>query len=30
VRQQRGTLGDDAIAQMAWFVQGVEGSLPRK
>jgi simple sugar transport system substrate-binding protein len=30
VRQERGTLGDDAIAKMDWFVQGVEGSLPRK
>jgi basic membrane protein A len=30
VRQQRGVLGDDAIAQMDWFVQGVEGTLPRK
>jgi basic membrane protein A and related proteins len=25
VRQDRGTLGDAAIAQMDWFVQGVEG-----
>jgi basic membrane protein A and related proteins len=30
VRQERGALGDDAIAKMDWFVQGVEGSLPRK
>jgi basic membrane protein A and related proteins len=30
VRQERGALGDDAIARMDWFVQGVEGSLPRK
>jgi simple sugar transport system substrate-binding protein len=30
VRQERGVLGDDAIAKMDWFVQGVEGSLPRK
>jgi basic membrane protein A len=30
VRQERGALGDAAIAQMDWFVQGVEGSLPRK
>ena len=29
VRQQRGTLGDDAIARMDWFVQGVVGTLPR-
>ncbi len=29
VRQQRGVLGDDAIAQMDWFVQGVVGSLPK-
>jgi basic membrane protein A and related proteins len=30
VRQERGALGDDAIAKMDWFVQGVEGTLPRK
>jgi basic membrane protein A and related proteins len=30
VRHERGALGDAAIAQMDWFVQGVEGSLPRK
>jgi basic membrane protein A and related proteins len=30
VRQERGTLGDDAIARMNWFVQGVEGTLPSK
>jgi basic membrane protein A and related proteins len=30
VRQERGVLGDDAIARMDWFVQGVEGTLPRK
>lgn len=30
VRQERGALGDDAIARMDWFVQGVEGTLPRK
>lgn len=30
VRQTRGTLADTAIAQMDWFVQGVEGTLPRK
>ncbi len=30
LRQERGALGDAAIAQMDWFVQGVEGSLPRK
>ncbi len=30
VRQERGALGDAAIAQMDWFVQGVEGSLPKK
>lgn len=29
VRQQRGVLGDDAIAQMDWFVQGVVGNLPK-
>jgi simple sugar transport system substrate-binding protein len=29
VRQQRGTLGDDAIARMDWFVQGVVGTLPK-
>ncbi len=30
VRQTAGVLGDDAIAQMDWFVQGVVGSLPTK
>ena len=30
VRQERGTLGDDAIAKMDWFVQGVVGTLPAK
>jgi basic membrane protein A and related proteins len=30
VRQALGVLGDDAIAQMDWFVQGVVGSLPTK
>ena len=30
VRQERGVLADDAIAQMDWFVQGVVGSLPAK
>lgn len=30
VRQERGALSDAAIAQMDWFVQGVEGTLPRK
>ncbi len=30
VRQQRGALDDAAIAQMDWFVQGVEGTLPKK
>jgi basic membrane protein A and related proteins len=29
VRQQRGALGDDAIAKMDWFVQGVVGALPK-
>ena len=29
VRQQGGTLGDDAIARMDWFVQGVVGTLPK-
>ena len=29
VRQQRGSLGDDAIARMDWFVQGVVGTLPK-
>jgi len=28
VRQERGALGDDAIAKMDWFVQGVVGTLP--
>jgi simple sugar transport system substrate-binding protein len=30
VRQERGALGDDAIAKMDWFVQGVVGTLPRQ
>jgi basic membrane protein A and related proteins len=30
VRQAGGTLGDEAIARMDWFVQGVEGTLPRQ
>jgi simple sugar transport system substrate-binding protein len=30
VRQERGALGDDAIAKMDWFVQGVVGTLPAK
>jgi basic membrane protein A and related proteins len=29
VRLQRGSLGDDAIARMDWFVQGVVGTLPK-
>jgi simple sugar transport system substrate-binding protein len=29
VRQERGVLGDDAIAKMDWFVQGVIGTLPK-
>jgi basic membrane protein A and related proteins len=29
VRQERGSLGDDAIAKMDWFVQGVVGNLPK-
>jgi simple sugar transport system substrate-binding protein len=29
VRQERGRLGDAEVAQMDWFVQGVEGTLPR-
>jgi basic membrane protein A len=29
VRQERGVLGDDAIAKMDWFVQGVIGNLPK-
>ena len=29
VRQERGVLGDDAIARMDWFVQGVMGALPK-
>jgi basic membrane protein A and related proteins len=29
VRQERGALGDDAIAKMDWFVQGVVGNLPK-
>ena len=27
-RQERGTMSDDAVARMDWFVQGVSGSLP--
>lgn len=30
VRHERGALADAAIAQMDWFVQGVEGTLPKK
>jgi len=30
LRNEQGALGDGAIAQMDWFVQGVEGSLPTK
>jgi hypothetical protein len=30
VRQERGALDDSAIAQMDWFVQGVDGTLPKK
>jgi basic membrane protein A and related proteins len=29
VRQERGALSDEAIAQMDWFVQGIVGSLPK-
>jgi basic membrane protein A and related proteins len=29
VRHERGALGDDAIAKMDWFVQGVNGALPK-
>ena len=29
VRNERGTLGDEAIARMDWFVQGVSGTLPK-
>ncbi len=29
VRQERGALGDEAIARMDWFVQGVIGNLPK-
>ncbi len=29
VRLERGVLGDDAIAKMDWFVQGVMGNLPK-
>jgi simple sugar transport system substrate-binding protein len=29
VRQKSGTLADADIAQMNWFVQGVQGQLPR-
>ena len=29
VRNERGALGDDAIARMDWFVQGVSGTLPK-
>ncbi|WP_066341068.1 BMP family ABC transporter substrate-binding protein [Azohydromonas lata] len=28
VRQDKGALGDEAIAHMDWFVQGVQGTLP--
>jgi simple sugar transport system substrate-binding protein len=30
LRNEQGALDDGAIAQMDWFVQGVEGSLPTK
>ena len=30
VRHERGALGDDAIAKMDWFVQGVVGELPAR
>jgi len=30
LRNERGPLGDAAIAEMDWLVQGVEGTLPRK
>jgi basic membrane protein A and related proteins len=29
VRHERGALGDEAIARMDWFVQGVSGTLPK-
>jgi basic membrane protein A len=29
VRNERGALGDDAIARMDWFVRGVSGTLPK-
>ena len=29
VRQESGALGDEAIAKMDWFVQGVSGTLPK-
>ena len=29
VRQERGALGDEAIAKMDWFVQGIVGNLPK-
>ena len=29
VRNERGALGDEAIARMDWFVQGVSGTLPK-
>ncbi len=29
MRQERGALGDDAIAKMDWFVQGVIAALPK-
>jgi len=29
VRNERGALGDEAVARMDWFVQGVSGTLPR-
>ncbi|MFM2053281.1 MAG: hypothetical protein RL456_1318 [Pseudomonadota bacterium] len=30
VRQAGGTMADDALARMDWFVQGVVGTLPRR
>ena len=29
VRNERGALGDEAIARMDWYVQGVSGTLPK-
>jgi basic membrane protein A and related proteins len=29
LRNERGALGDEAIARMDWFVQGVSGTLPK-